>query len=79
MEKKTIFVTLSGQEIRQNQHLRRPRIVMVEERESEWPYLSECEGQDNYMSAIWATELDTVTKWVNGWAGKEVKLKVKKG
>lgn len=78
MEKTKIYVTLSGQEIRQSQRLRRPRIVRVEERESDWPYLSECEGQDNYTSSIWATDFETVKRWVNGWAGREVKLRLYK-
>lgn len=76
--RKTFIIRGGGQAVQQFAQktifnkMRYPLIVEV--KETDWPIKARCEGQNNYTNAIWATDLDTVQRWADEWAGEEVKL-----
>lgn len=62
-----------GQRIRENASLGIDTYYKVEDNDFEEQ--SKSYGCDAYTGKMWANDLDTLQKWANSWAGKEVNLK----
>lgn len=66
-----------GQRIRQKTQGKN-NIIQVEIHEnSDYPEKCQCSGQDSYTQEMWSTDLETLQRWANDWAGKEIKLTFK--
>lgn len=74
----TIYIIRGGgQLISQKQDLasKAARAIKYETVEgSDWPDKAQCSGQNNYTTALWATDLATIQRWANEWAGHAVRL-----
>lgn len=74
MEKTTIYVIVGGgQKIRENIHYSQPIKYQTVE-DSDWPVLAKCHGVDTYAGDMWSTDLETLQRWANEWAGKKIKI-----
>jgi len=61
-----------GQKVKQNVEFGIQTEYIKED--SDWPEKAKCQGQDSYTNVMWHTDLDTLQKWANEWAGQEVEL-----
>lgn len=77
---KTIYqIKGGGQAIRQQiEYTKKTETIVIEKIEnSDLPEKAQCVGQDSFTNLLWAEDLDTVKRWANGWAAKELKFEVK--
>jgi hypothetical protein len=71
---KTIYVINGGgQRIRQNTRMNMPTEYIVSDDKS-WAESSGVSGVDSYTGAMWNTDFETLQRWANDWAEKEVEL-----
>jgi len=71
----TIYKTMSGQRISQQLQEFGNELIPYEIVEnSDYPFLTKCFGQDSYTNEIWSTDIETIQRWANDWAGCSVKL-----
>lgn len=70
----TIYkITGGGQKVRENVQAGIPT-GYVRDDHSDRVEKSGCEGQDFSTGVMWATDLETLQRWADGWAGCEVRL-----
>lgn len=70
----TIFTIIGGgQKIRHNVQYGRP-VCFEEVENSDWPEAARCNGQNFYSNTMWSTDLETLQRWANEWAGKKIEL-----
>lgn len=76
----TIYQTISGQSVRQQQESKHPHRNIIEVRKIEGSNLLEkakCSGQSNFTSAMWAEDLETLERWIKEWSHYPEKIKIK--
>jgi len=70
----TIYVIKGGgQKIRQNIQMDIATEYHVNQN-SNWPNIAKASGSDSFTNVIWSTDLKTLQKWANDWAGEVVEL-----
>lgn len=73
--KKTIYKIIGGgQRVQQNLDCKLQTEIVTEL--SDWEDTCECCGQNHFTHVMWANDLDTLKKWANEWAGRDVSFKM---
>lgn len=74
---KTIFKIIGGgQKIRQNIQIEiHTEVIKIEN--SDYVEKSKAHGCDSFTHIMWATDIETLQRWANEWAGEDVKLILK--
>lgn len=76
----TIYQTISGQSVRQQQEGTHPHRNVIEVKkieDSNIPAKAKCSGQSNFTSAMWAEDLETLERWIKEWSHYPEKIKIK--
>lgn len=75
MEQTIYLIIGGGQRVRQNvEQGSQTEYQKIEN--SDWPDKAQCEGQNHFTNALWATDFETVQRWANEWAGEDVELQL---
>lgn len=70
----TIYQIIGGgQRVRQNAELGLKTKYQIIEN-SDWVEKTKTHGQDFFTNTMWSTNLSTLQRWANDWAGKKVEL-----
>ena len=74
MKNSTIYLIQGGgQRVRQNTQMGLKTTYQVKQN-SDWPAKSQATGCDSFTHAMWSTDLESLQRWANEWAGEEIEL-----